>query len=339
MKTTDLEIAFVKQPWVVAWSRETTYFTTPRAMLNSFDYKTPMFSLMCAAKADVIVLPENSQTRRLHSWRMWRDSDPEALQELNDRTRTDSWYEVPWHKYDVIFSAGRIIPEPIIRAYPDILWVTLDPEHSAQDFDAPLATGYDLQWDYTTYPTVYMIDALRLRAINGLVPMGGKGAVWLPSRHVRPNMQGQGLNFSDRQQPLIYLADLPVYHPEIWNLSRTYRAILDGCVERPALLWRRLAHCRYMIDVGNETVGQPALEAAGIGVIVITTKDMPYSTLANDYCLVSSFEEAVEAVRLLEDAPRERRAILRKQDRVLETVFWDAPMETLTDALEAKQCK
>lgn len=333
-----MRVAFVKQPWCIAWSWESTYYTTQRALLNSFYYKTMMFSLMCKFKADVFVLPENILTRALHSYKMWRESDPEALDEINAKTKTVSWTEVPWNYYDVVFSAGRIVPEPIIRAHPDTLWIVEDPEHSAADFGGTDAGVYDLAWDYTRpSPTPYLMDHRRLRAINGMAPPD-KGAIWLPSRHVRPHVGGGEVNPNEHVQPILELAGLPVYHPEIWNLGRTYRAILDGYVEAPVKLWKRLASCRYIIDVKTGTIGQPALEAAGIGAIVITSPDMAYNVIAHETCLVNTFEEALDVVRLLEAFPEKRKRILEYQDHILDTIFWRNPLDVLNKAVEAKRC-
>ena len=41
-----MKLAFVKQPWCIAWSWQSTRFETAHKMLNSFYYKASCFSLL-----------------------------------------------------------------------------------------------------------------------------------------------------------------------------------------------------------------------------------------------------------------------------------------------------
>lgn len=330
-----MKIAFIKQPWCVAWSWDTTYFTTPRKMLDSFYYKSSLFSLLAEFKGDVFVMESSTEMLSSGDYQMWYTGDPDACKEIYDKTHLTAWASVPWDAYDIIISAGRIIPEPIIRAYPDKLWVVIEGEYTAPSYDPTNVKPYDLFWDYTDVNQLpYMAKPRTMRAMTGLAAPG-KGAIWLPSRAVRPHYPERDLMEGERYQPCIELGGLPVYHPKIWNLGRTYRAILDGLVQTPRQIWLDIAMCRYTLSVNTGAIGQPILEAAALGSIVVATPQ-PYDVLVAPECRVQSFAQGIEVIELLEAFPAKRAKILNYQSKVIHNVFWERPLELLLRARRTK---
>ena len=257
---------------------------------------------------------------------MWEDSDPEAARDMWQRTPLTAWADVPWGNHDIVISAGRIVPPDIIQAHPRTLWVVLEKEHTAFRNKKPGA--YDLFWDYTDVDALpYMVN---LDIMRELIKPTNEAAVWLPSRSVRPHGTAQV------ETPPVEIAGLPVKYPGVWNLSRTYRAALDGGIEAPFEFWKRQGACRYLLNLRDADIGQPIIEAAALGLIVISSPEA-YSVVCHPDCRVNNMSGAITVIERLELSPTLRQVILDYQDEVLQMIFWRRPLAKLEKALERKR--
>lgn len=316
-----MKLAFVKQPWCVAWSWRSTRFESARQMLESFYYKTGCFSLLAHWRGDVWVMEESEC--RSGDRIMWEDSDPEAARQMWQRTPLTAWADVPWGEYDVVVSAGRIVPLDIIHAHPRVLWVVLEGEHSAFGDKEP--GEYDLFWDYTDVDTLpYMVNSNIMRE---LVQPTNEAAVWLPSRTVRPHGKAQAETAPGE------LAGLPVKHPGVWDLSRVYQVALDGGIEEPLHFWQRQGGCRYLLNLRDADIGQPIVEAAALGLIVISGPEA-YDVVCHPDCRVETMDEGLAVIERLEDDALLRLVMKVYQDDVLWERFWYRPMAKLRQAIK-----
>ena len=318
-----MRLAFVKQPWCIAWSWQSTRFESARQMLESFYYKTICFSLLTHWRGDVWVVDESEC--RSGDRVMWEGGDPEAAKEMWQRTPLTAWDAVDWGSYDIVVSAGRIVPVDIIDAHPRTLWVVLEKEHTAFRNKEPGA--YDLFWDYTDVNELpYMVNFDIMRE---LIKPINEAAVWLPSRSVRPHGEAQ------TETPPVELVGLPVKYPGVWNLGRTYRAALDGGIEAPLDFWKRQGSCRYLLNLRGADIGQPIIEAAALGLIVVSSPEA-YSMVCHPDCRVNDMGEALTVIERLELSPTLRQVILDYQDEVLQMIFWRRPLAKLEEAIEQK---
>ncbi len=320
-----MRLAFVKQPWCVAWSWRSTRFHTPRQMLESFYYKTGCFSLLAHWQGDVWVMEESEC--RSGDRAMWEGGDPQAAKQMWARTPLTPWADVPWGEYDVVVSAGRIVPLEVIQANPRTLWCVLEGEHTAFGDKEP--GEYDLFWDYSDVDAMpYVVNPDLMR---DLARPTNEAGIWLPSRMVRPHGDEQP------EPSPVELAGLPVHRPEWWNLGHTYRVALDGDIEPPLDFWKRQGSCRYLLNLrpGGQ-IGQPIIEAAALGLVVISRPEA-YDVVCHPSCRVETADEAMEIVKKLERESVSRGMVKLYQDNVLWDKFWRKPLARLEQAVERKR--
>ena len=318
-----MKLAFIKQPWCIAWSWQSTRYESAYQMLDSFYYKTTCFSLLAHWHGDVWMMEDSGC--RSDDRALWENSDPETARQMWRRTPLTAWADVPWGDYDIVVSAGRIIPPDIINTHPQTLWVVLEKEHTAFRNKEPGA--YDLFWDYTDVDELpYMVN---LNIMRELIKSTNEAAVWLPSRSVRPHGMAQV------ETPPVKLVGLPVKCPRVWNLGRTYRAALDGGIEAPLDFWKRQGSCRYLLNLRDADIGQPIIEAAALGLIVLSCLSA-YSMFCHPYCGVNDLGVALPVLERVVLSPTLRQVILDYQDEVLQMIFWRRPLAKLEEAIEQK---
>jgi len=336
--TCRIKLAFIKQPWAPVWTRESTRFTTPGAMLDAFFYKSSNLSLLLHLGGDVWVVgggPCSTNSRA-----MWERADPEATAEVYERTPVTRLNDVPWGEYDVILCQDPIVPAHIIEAYPQVLWCYWETEHTSSTYGLDLY-GYDLFWDYTlrspdhvaglpqALSLPFMINANILR---DLIRPTHEDAVFVPSRMVRPHGDAYLPLFSKKT-----VAGLPIRHAQIWNLRRTWRAILDGKVETTREHFANVGSCKYLLNVRpGAYAGQPIIEAAALGLIVVSAPE-EYTVVCHPYCRVKNLADGIRTISRLRRAPGVRQEILRYQEETLRERFWDRPIALLREALRIKR--
>lgn len=304
--------------------------------MDSVPYKSGSISLLLAFRGDVWVMEDGPASP---SRRMWEEADPEATRELYKRTPVTRWDEVPWDDYDIVFSNDPIVPDKIIKAHPGVLWCYRLAEHTASTYEK-VSGSYDLACDHTMASpktveqlpqAVSMPFTISGELMRNLVHPTNEPAVWLPARSVRPHGSTQV------EKPPETLAGLPVKHPGIWNFRQTYRAILDGLVEPPLQHFQNMGSCRYLLNVRpGGAIGQPIIEAAALGLIVISAPEA-YDVVAHPYLRVSSVAKGVRMIATLEDNPAGRQEISLYQDRMLREHFWNVPLIGLRKALDIKR--
>jgi hypothetical protein len=306
-------------------------------MLDSFYYKSGLFSLLALLGGDVLVMEDNQEMLACGDYAMWYAGGPGACEEMSNRTEQTPWRLVNWDNYDVVVSAGKIVPKNIIDGFPNVLWMVAGVEYTAYDYKPSQPAPYDCYWDYTSIEDFpYMVDSILLRSM--ITAKDEKDGIWLPSRAVRPHCPGAGVSATISDQPIIQLAGLPVFHPNVWNLGRTYQAILQGLVQPPREIWENMSRCRYMLNIDTGALGQPLLEAAALGLIVISTKTH-YEKMVAPACRVKNFEQALDTVAMLERSPEKRAEILNYQAVMLGRYFWTYPLIRLKKMALGKQGK
>lgn len=334
----NIKLCFVKQPWAAMWSWwQSTRFATPRAMLDTFCFKSTHLGLLLACKGDVWVMEDSPCLS--NSRRMWEEADPDATAEVYQRTSVTKWDSVPWGNYDLVFSDDPIIPPEIIKAYPKVLWCHGIGEHTGGGIWK--ARGeYDLFWDHTLASpktveglpqAISLPFTINAQIMRELIRPANEPAIFLPMRAVCPHGSLRAEKIPKT------LADLPVRHAGVWNLRQTYRAILNGVAKSSMQRFRNLGSCRYLLNVrpGGE-IGQPIIEAAALGLIVVSTQEL-YSTVVHPFCQTHSVDDGIRMIRQLEASPSTRRRILEYQGRVLQRQFWDEPLTNLRRALDIKR--
>lgn len=335
-------ICFVKQPWSPVWSWKSTLFTTAREMIETFRFKTANASLLLALRGDVWVMEDSEcRSRDKAAW----CGDEEATRVIYKQTPQTKWHDVPWTSYDMVLSGGRIVPPEIIEAFPHVLWVLLEGEHTVWKRDPGL---YDLFWDYTLssgasyllygLPSVVSIPFMVNPAIlcSLVPPVEKEPLVFLPSRMVRGHVPYGPINVRHPDIPR-EIAGMPTVHMKQWNLGSTTAAVAAGVAEPAIDYFRTLAKCKYVLNVrpGGE-IGQPIIEGAALGAVVVTTPEL-YDIACHPFCIVEDFDSGVEAIRAIKANPHLYAEILNYQLRALYERFWIRPMGTLQLAAAMKK--
>jgi hypothetical protein len=163
-----------------------------------------------------------------------------------------------------------------------------------------------------------------------------EAAVWLPSRMVRPHVSNVSY-MAKQSQPDVKLDELLYKQPDGWNLGHTYRVALDDAIEPPLEFWKRQGSCRYLENLrSGGQVGQPIVEAAALGLIVISRPEA-YDVVCHPRCRVETADEARLVIKELERKPVLRQEVLMFQYNVLWDKFWHRPLAKLVEAIGRKR--
>lgn len=348
-----MKICVVKQPYVAALTWQSHKFTSGRELLGKCFFRASNISLLIAFEGDVWVV-EDSKFRS-GGYDAWAQ-DEAAMQRFYEHSTAVSWDSVPWKDYDVVISVDAIIPDDIIKAYPGTLWCYHECEHATWSFvqskQAPIG-AYDLFHDYTlesplelgglpqaiSFPHIVRADIL-----CDIIRPTNEPSVFLSGRMVRPHTSGPNLfatppatHVIDRYQKQ---TGLPIKYPSVWDYGKTAAMIALSLITPAAAFLRQLGSCKYLLHVPAHPrdVGQILIEAAALGLIVISSGHEAYSLICHPFCWVSpgDVEGALLKIEFIEKSQYLQVAILAYQKQWLQYHFWDQPISLLRRACTMK---
>lgn len=343
-----MKICIVKQPYVTEFTWESVRFTTPHNLLDKFICRSQNISLLIGLKGDVWVVEDGAVIS--DTFRNLIDKTPRAIEALYQSHRAVPLSSIPWHEYDVVLSADQIIPNNIIRRYPNILWCYFEQEHLLPSFKRSAKKpdyAYDLflnhrlsssrelnklpqsiTFPYTANPSI--IKDL-LRPIYGV-------AVFLDSYMIRDHVK----NLENKVAEYKNKCGLPIKHPRPWDFVNSYGCVGRKLIKKTSEHLADMARCKYFLLVRHGGIGQGAIEAASLGLIVISDSNEIYSRLmCHPTCLVQprNYDAALAKVRLIESRLELQKEIRQFQDTALREHFWSKPIKLLEKGLELKRSR
>lgn len=337
-----MKAAFIRQATTSTfWSWESSQYTNPWKTLNAFVFKSKTLSLAIELEADIWIVEGCDH--------ILGGTSSEYLQGIMKQHQTVPLSAIPWHQYDIVISILPIIPDKIIKRFPGILWcyyplthISKLTRHSRQK---PYGK-YDLFLDHSSMGKKFNAVTWKGKLLSGLsqsvsfpfptnpdtmrtlIQPTNESAVFLDTRLVKK----EPLSWFEKR------CDLPVRcSPEP---ASSGRKVLAGKFTKMKEYLGALGGCKYFLLCRKPNfVGQAALEAAALGLIVISGPGVYPNVLCHPACLIESNNprQGLNAIKRIEKDAGLQKEILAHQDAVLWQRFWKEPLNTLHIGLEMKR--
>ena len=241
-------------------------------------------------------------------------------------------YSIDWGKYDIVISLNISLPTEIVLKYPQTLFAYMIGE-------ANLATGrtyfdYDVTLNQMTrgivatapgpvdFPYTFVDADTLQRILEGYLkrPSRKKGVFMeinstteRPVKHVPPHFQ-----------PLEEAGFPVLLHQQLIKDNLT--TIYDS---------------KYFVKMGGRVIrGNSVAEAISLGSLAIMDRSQViHKELIIDECNVKNMEEVLNLLNRCEQDPQLYDRLLKKEREVLHTLFFERPMQSLENCLQAKREK
>lgn len=336
-----MKVAFIKQgisTGMAGW--ESIRYPGPEALLRSFTLKTNIFSLLCEFQGDVWVV--EGEKVFPHSFvETSRKYNPEYVPTVLRGHKGVPWAAVPWKEYDVVISLLPIIPDKIMARHSHILWCYYALAHTSKLFRKSLGApygAYDLFLDHALYlpselkclpQSVGFPYTVNPDITQELIHPTNAPAVFLDSR-LMPKYQANPRWFHKK-------CSLPIKH-SLWR--PTAKRLMKGHIESPPDFLKRVGNCKYLLLARKDGyIGQGILEAAALGLIVVSGPGRYASLVCHPRCLVSAADDTRSGLAVIEDVEKDivlQREILEYQEKVLRERFWREPLAILSEGVRLK---
>lgn len=313
------------------WSWKSLRYPGRWGFLNTFEFKSKTLSLAIELEADIWIVEGCDH--------IGDASTPEYTRGIMQRHKTVPLSAVPWRKYDVVISILPIIPDKIIERFPGILWCYYPLTHISKlvkrSWEKPYGK-YDLFLNHASmggelkglpqaisFPFPTSPDIMRM-----LIQPTNEPAVFLDTRLVK-------------KEPLWWFekrCNLPIRCSP--QPASSGRRILAGKFTKMREYLETLGSCKYFLaSKKRSSIGQAALEAAALGLIVISGPGVYPSVLCHPRCLTApnNPRQGLNVIKKIEGDADLQKEILAHQDAILWTRFWKEPLGLLHDALKMKR--
>ena len=331
-KEKNLKGAFIKQGFSSTFATwESLKYPGPEKLLDAFRFKSKLFSLLVELRADIWVVSGGKQIDGTFC--------SEFSRKIVKQHKTAPISHVPWDKYDVVISVLPFIPRRIIEAHPKILWVYCSIGHVSKLHRRSLGKvwdSYDLFLDHASVGG-------ELKRLPSSVPFP------FPTNHGLLKELIQPTN-----EPAVFLDTRLLRKAPLWWFEKRCNLPVR-CSPKPAINGRRilsgrftgtkeyleaLGSCKYfLVSKKQNSIGQAALEAAALGLIVMSGPGVYPSVLCHPRCLTApnNPRQGLNVIKEIERDANLQKEILAYQDAVLWTTFWKEPLGLLRDALKMKR--
>jgi hypothetical protein len=327
-----MKAGFIKQGFSSTFTTwESLLWSGPERLLHAFRFKSKLFSLLVEWQADIWVVSGGTKLGGTFC--------SDFSQKILSKHKAVPIDIVPWDEYDVVISVLPFIPKEIIRAHPKILWAYLSIGHVSklhrQSLDK-VQGSYDLFLDHSsvgrglkTLPQAISFPFPTNRnLLRKLIQPMNESAVFLDTRLVK-------------KEPLWWFrkrCNLPIRCSP--QPATNGRRILAGRFTRTKEYLEMLGSCKYfLVSKKQNSIGQAALEAAALGLIVVSGPGVYPNVLCHPRCLTApnNPRQGLNVIKKIEKDTELQREILAHQDGVLSSNFWKGPLATLHKALEMKR--
>jgi len=327
-----MKAAFIKQGFSSTFATwESHRYSRAEELLGAFRFKSKMFSILVEWQADIWVVSGGEKVDGTFSSNFSR--------EIVKKHKTVPLDKVPWDKYDVVISVLPFIPDKIIKVHLGILWCYLSIGHVSKLHRQSLGKvwgAYDLFLNHASvggklkrlpssvpfpFPTNHKLLRELIKPVN-------EAAVFLDTRLTKKESLpwfGKRCNLPIRCSP---------------EPASSGRKILSGEFSKTEDYLTTLGSCKYiLLSRKPNFIGQAALEAAALGLIVVSGPGVYPSVLCHPRCLTApnNPRQGLNVIKQIEKNTELQSKILAHQDAVLSLRFWKEPLATLHKALEMKR--
>lgn len=334
-----MRLCFAKQPYCVEYTWESTRWPGPRELLEAYTFRTQNISLAIHFKADTWVLA--GRTHVEDGWlQVLERRVPEAVDALYQSHTMCGPEDVPWGQYDVVITTDPIVPKAIIEAHPSVLWCYYECGHTTKSACysrwAP-QNGYDLYLDHYMH-TATELDGLpqSVRFPYTASPGMLQGLVDMPAERVGILLDSKTTKYRRQLR-----GPLPRTFTKGVGRDDFHMRVARRQMTPPADWLQMMAQCRYyLLWRDKATIGQAAIEAAAMGLIVVGNGIYP-RMICHPVCLMDigaeSIHDAMHRMEEIETDADLQCEILAHQHSRLAWSFWHKPIAMLRQALEMKR--
>ena len=332
MENSDLRAAFIKQGFSSTFtSWEPLPWSGSKRLLDAFRFKSKLFSLLVEFEADIWVVSGGEKIDGTFC--------SEFSRKIVKKHKTIPLGEISWSRYDIVISVLPFIPKEIIDAHPRILWCYLSIGHVSKLHRRSLGKvlgGYDLFLNHASvggklkrlpqsisfpFPTSH-------RLLRELIQPTNESAVFLDTR------------LTKREPPSWFRkrCELPIRCSP--QPASNGQKVLGEQFTKTKEYLKTVGMCKFFLLARKSGfVGQAALEAAALGLIVVSGPGVYPSVLCHPRCLTApnNPRQGLNAIKSIEKDVGLQEEILAYQDAVLWTTFWKEPLGLLHDALKMKR--
>ncbi|GHU94488.1 hypothetical protein FACS1894156_2720 [Bacteroidia bacterium] len=241
-----------------------------------------------------------------------------------------SCYDIDWSVYDIVISINISLPTTLILKYPNVLFA-----YMIGEANFPIRSAF---WGY---------DVSLNQEANGKIATNG-GNVEFPytflkgntlekiiCNHLNRPSKKSGVYMeinSTKERPVTTVP--PHFEPLVkhgYPINLHHQNIADNLVE--------LYDSKYFVKMGGRKIrGNSVAEAISAGVLAIMNRDeIIHKQLIIDECNVKTIEDVINLLEFLDNNPDTYKSLLNKQRKLVDDLFFEAPLKSLINSLEYKR--
>lgn len=238
--------------------------------------------------------------------------------------------EIDWGQYDIVISINVSLPTSLVRQYPSTLFAYMIGE--ANMATRKVHFGYDV--------TLNQMARGILAQHCGVVDfpytfVGGETLSHIMRQYLgRPSAQSgifMEIN-STKERPVTRVPEhFKPLEEAGYHILLHKQKIIDNL--------QSIYDAKYFVKMGGRPIrGNSVAEAVSLGTLAIMDKrEVIHHELIIDECHVTTMDELVALINKLEKNPDLYQALLKKQQQVLQRLFFDVPMQSLANSLADKR--
>lgn len=237
---------------------------------------------------------------------------------------------VDWGQYDVVISVNVSLPYRVIKNYPQTLFCYMIGEaNMAQD---TVRFGYDVSLNQMARG----ID----HPVNGVIDMpytflGGETLQRMMEQHMGRKSLRKGAFMEINSTTERPVTKVPEHFRPMQEAG--YEVVIHD--QRIAQNLKNIFDAKYFVKMGGRKIrGNSVAEAVSLGTLALMDRDeVIHGELILDECNVKTMDELIAKMRQLDDDPQLYETLLRKQQTIVQQLFFDAPVRALEKALQEKR--
>lgn len=342
-----MKVCILKQPYVTEFTWSSHRWSNVQELLDKYILRSQNFGLVCETQADIWVVGDGGYVSDTYA--SLKKNAPEAVDALYRSHSAVKWANVPWDEYGVIISLDSIVPYSIILQYPEILWCYYEQEHVKDSFrksaESPFGK-YDLFLNHALSSSNAPISCLPRSvnfpylcsrdAFNKVVAAEKHDRVYLDSHCIRGIPD---LGFFRKQ--LARKLGVEIDYCKPWDFDNSYLSVANKIPSSTREYLNQLASCKYfLLNRGGQSIGQSAIEAAALGVIVLSDRGQMYSHYIchpETWVRPRDYDLAARVIKKIQKNPDLQHEIIEYQFEKVQDFFLDRPLRVLKGCLETKR--
>lgn len=241
-----------------------------------------------------------------------------------------SCYDIDWGKYDIVISINVSLPARLVLQYPETLFGYMIGE-------ANMATGKArFGYDVTLNQLARGIVAEKCGVVDFPYTFVKSNTLEnIMQKHLGRPSAKKGIFMeinSTKERPVTHVPDhFKPLTDAGYDIILHKQKIFDNLLS--------IYDSKYFVKMGGRAIrGNSVTEAVSLGSLAIMNRDeVIHGELIIDECNVKTMDEMVYLINRLEKTPEEYNSLLAKQRNVLDTYFFETPLQSLTNCLQDKK--